>query len=322
MREVFVKSDTSVACLTMLPGVSPEARPLTDGEAAATRALVDRLARSPRLVIHGAVNPELGEAQLDDMQRMAESSRISAWKVYPQFGGWRLDDPRIGVPFLERARKLGVKIVCAHKGLTFPEVVGKAEFASPADFGPAARAFPDLSFLAYHSGYEAGEPEGPYDPKGGGVDRLIKSCLDAGLRPGANVYAELGSTWRLLMTRPTDAAHVLGKLLKHLGEDRVLWGTDSLWYGTPQPQIEAFRAFEIPVELQEKHGYPALTPALKAKILGLSGAALYGVDPAVTRCTIREDDLARQKAANDADPEPRLPPQGPKTRRELLALFG
>ncbi|HEU4406141.1 MAG TPA: amidohydrolase family protein [Polyangiaceae bacterium] len=321
VREIFVKSDTDVACLTLLPGPTPDARPLLDAEAAATRELVDRLARSPRLIIHGMVSPELGPAQLDDMQRMKESSKIAAWKVYTQFGGWRLDDPKVGLPFLERARALGVRIVCAHKGLTFPASVGAERFSSPDDFGPAAKAFPDLAFLAYHAGYEAGQPEGPYDPAGGGIDRLIKSVQAAGLGPGSNVYAELGSTFRLLMTRPADAAHALGKLLKYLGPDNVLWGTDSLWYGTPQPQLEAFRAFEIPPELQEKHGYPALTPALKAKIMGLNGAKVYGVDPHATRCAITEDALAKRKAEHDAAPEPRMRPAGPSTRREFLAHF-
>jgi predicted TIM-barrel fold metal-dependent hydrolase len=323
VREVFVKSDTTVACLTMLPAASPEARPLLDQEAAATRELVDRLADSPRLVIHGMVNPELGAPQLDDMQRMKESSKVAAWKVYTQYGGWRLDDEEVGAPFLERARALGVPLVCVHKGLSFPDVVGDRQYGSPADIGPAARAFPDLSLLVYHSGYEASSTEGPYDPAGAGIDRLIRSLRDAGFAEGEgnNVYAELGSTWRLLMTKPDEAAHALGKLLKQLGPDNVLWGTDTLWYGSPQPQIEAFRAFQIPAELQEQHGYPALTAELKAKILGLNGARVYGVDPEVTRCAIREDALAQRRAEHEARPTPLLGPIGPKTRREFFAHF-
>jgi predicted TIM-barrel fold metal-dependent hydrolase len=319
--ELFVKSETSVACLTLFPGLTVAARPLFDQEAAATRELVERLAKSPRLVIHGMVSPELGPAQLDDMQRAKEESRVAAWKVYPQYGGWRLDDPQIGVPFLERARALGVRLICAHKGITFPESVGAAIYGSPADFGPAAAAFPDLQFLAYHSGYEPNIAEGPYDPDGGGVDRLIRSVLDASIGPGKNVYADLGTTWRLLMTKPVEAAHVLGKLLVHLGPDNVLWGTDSLWHGTPQGQIEAFRAFEIPRELQDKHGYPALTRELKAKILGLNGARVYGIDPAAVRCAISKDAPARQKAEHDAAPAQRTGALGPRTHGDFVAMI-
>ena len=321
MRELFVRSDTSVACLTLFPGLSVAARPLFDREAAATRELVDRLAKSSRLVIHGMVSPELGPAQLDDMQRAKEESKVVAWKVYPQFGGWRLDDPKVGVPFLERARKLDVKLICAHKGISFPDVVGPVAFGSPVDFGPAAVAFPDLQFLAYHSGYEPGVAEGPYDPNGRGVDRLIRSVLDAKLAPGKNVYADLGTTWRLLMTKPVDAAHVLGKLLVHLGHDNVLWGTDSLWHGTPQSQIEAFRAFEIPRELQDKHGYPALTKQVKAKILGLNGARVYGIDAAATRCKISEDALTKQQKQQAAAPELRSGPCGPRSHEDFVAMI-
>ena len=98
------------------------------------------------------------------------------------------------------------------------------------------------------------------------------------MAPGANVYAELGSTWYLMLRRPTEAAHVLGKLLLAVGEDRILWGTDSVWYGAPQPLIDAFRAFRIPERLQEEFGYPPLTDAVKAKILGLNAACLYDVE--------------------------------------------
>jgi predicted TIM-barrel fold metal-dependent hydrolase len=88
-----------------------------------------------------------------------------------------------------------------------------------------------------------------------------------------------------MLRRPHEAAHVLGKLLLAVGEDRIVWGTDSVWYGAPQPLIDAFRAFTIPERLQEEHGYPPLTPAAKDKILGLNAAPVYGVDLDVARAS-------------------------------------
>ena len=82
------------------------------------------------------------------------------------------------------------------------------------------------------------------------------------------MYPELGSTWRLAMRDPDTAAHTIGKLVKYCGENNVLWGTDSIWYGSPQDQIQAFRTFQIAPELRDKHGYPEMTPALRAKIFG------------------------------------------------------
>ena len=59
----------------------------------------------------------------------------------------------------------------------------------------------------------------------------------------------------------------------------MLWGTDSIWYGSPQDQIQAFRAFQISPEFRERFGYPEITPAIRAKVFGpqraeaVSGAA-------------------------------------------------
>ena len=166
------------------------------------------------------------------------------------------------------------------------------EAASPRDIGPAAAAFPNIKFVVYHSGYER-DPvgqEGPYDPANAtrGVDRLIKSVERAGIGSNANVYAELGSTWFLMLRRPVEAAHVLGKLLVALGPERIVWGTDSTWYGSPQPLIDAFRAFRIPPRMQEQFGYPALTAADKERILSTNAQELYGVSDDALHAADRE----------------------------------
>ena len=157
-----------------------------------------------------------------------------------------------------------------------------------------------------------------------GVDRVIKALLDNGLGLGSNVYAELGTTWFNLMSSMSEAAHVLGKLLKYLGPDRILWGTDSYNNGGPQPQIQAFRAFQIPESMQMLYGYPALTAEVKRKIFGLNAAAVYGVDPQTMRRKITQDDIAMLSLARRAEPDafPRGPrPHGPRTRREYLAFL-
>ena len=232
---------------------------------------------------------------------------IAAWKAYTHEGpSWRLDDD-IGNAFCDQVRALGQRIICVHKGL------GPAA-ASPVDVGPAAANHPDLTFCIYHSGFEAAVTEGEYpgDEAGaaaGGVDRLIASVHGAGIGPGGNVYAELGSTWWNLIQRPDEAAHVLGKLLVALGPDNILWGTDSIWYGSPQGQIEAFRAFEITPEYQERYGYPALTADVKARILGLNAARVYGIDPATTTCALSACRPLRP-ARRGARPRPDGPDHG------------
>ncbi len=145
----------------------------------------------------------------------------------------------------------------------------------------------------YHSGFEPSTTEGPYTARtaGVGVNRLIASLKKAGIGPNQNVYAELGSTWWYVMRYPTQAAHVLGKLLRYVGQDNVLWGTDCLFYGSPQDQIQALRAFHISEEFQDRYGYPALTNEIKAKILGSNGARLYAVEPITTRCEFTRREL-------------------------------
>ena len=127
----------------------------------------------------------------------------------------------------------------------------------------------------------------------------MKSVEGAGIGPDGNVYAELGSTWFLMLRRPEEAAHVLGKLLVALGPERIVWGTDSIWYGTPQPLIDAFRAFEIPERMQAEYGYPPLTRAAKARILGTNARELYDVDDATADAVDdgRDQRVGRERGA-------------------------
>jgi hypothetical protein len=296
VTNVYLETETAVAVLTSGPDT------LFNHEMAAMRRLIDELAGPGRLLNHVVVHAEIPE-ELASMERWRDQCAPVGWKVYtpgrlgPQgwVNGWMLDDEEYGFPFLERARNLGVPLVCAHKGISM-----FVDNGSPRDIGPAARAFPELDFVVYHSGYEffeegdAATVEGPYSDATAdrGVNRLLRSVEEAGLARGSNVHAELGTTWFALIRRPLDAAHVLGKLISALGEDNVLWGSDSVWYGGAQPLIDAFRSFQIPDELCERFGYSPLTDEVKAKILGRNAARLYGIDLEQARRSAVKDDLA------------------------------
>jgi len=148
----------------------------------------------------------------------------------------------------------------------------------------------------------------------------VTSLREAGLGHGSNVYAELGSTWRFLMRDPDSAAHGIGKLLKHVGPGNVLWGTDSIWYGSPQDQIQAFRTFQISEEFQQRHGYPAITPEIRAKVLGLNALKIYPVQESVLRQHLGRDRIARERAEYRTNPDPGFLTYGPRSRREFLNL--
>jgi predicted TIM-barrel fold metal-dependent hydrolase len=299
---VFGASETAVALLTSTPGPA-DSNVLTNSQIAAAREVVDRYAGSGRVLTHAIVHPNLGEAELDAMAGWSDSCRPSGWKCYTLWGpptkasptgGWFLDDEEVGFPFLERVRALGPKVVATHKGLGGPIPDASVAAASPRDIGPAATAFPDIDFVVYHSGYERdpGGQEGPYvsGAKQSGVDRLVATLAEHDIGPGGNVYAELGTTWFLMMRRPLEAAHVLGKLLVALGPERILWGTDSIWYGSPQPLIDAFRAFQIPESLQEEYGYPPLDAAAKERILSFNARDVYDIADATLDAVAGERD--------------------------------
>jgi uncharacterized protein len=328
IREVFVDSDTDIAVLSAVPA-DPQENPLTTAEAARTREMIERLGGNKRLLIHGGVQPQVPGA-LEYMQAQAEELKINAWKAYTQWGptgtGYWLHDKKYGIPMLEMARKLGVKTFAVHKGVPLPGVMegqNSEKYADPRDMGRTAKMFPDITFLVYHSAFIPRVKEGPYDPKEKnprGVNALIRTFEKYGLSRTGNLYAELGATWRILMQDPDQAAHVVGKLLKYVGEDRILWGTDCVWFGSPQDQIQAFRTFQISEEFQEKYGYPQLTAQARAKIFGLNAARVYGIGPKRTASKILDDGIAAMRAEARGLPDPSFLTYGPKTAREFHAL--
>jgi uncharacterized protein len=83
-----------------------------------------------------------------------------------------------------------------------------------------------------------------------------------------------------------------------VGVDKVLWGTDSVWYGSPQWQIEALRRLEIPEDMQKKHGFAPLGPAdgaVKNAIFAGNALRLYAMDPAGVQGEIRDDHIAEMR---------------------------
>ena len=65
-------------------------------------------------------------APLKLMKDAVDRYPIKAWKCYTQWGpngvGFELDSPDVGIPFIERARELGVRNICIHKGSFFRAV--------------------------------------------------------------------------------------------------------------------------------------------------------------------------------------------------------
>jgi predicted TIM-barrel fold metal-dependent hydrolase len=305
IKEVFLDSDTTVALISGIPSATEATNILPPGKMVETREVLNRLAASQRLLSHGLIAPNKGPADLEEMRRQAQELRVDAWKGYTglAFGNpprpWWVDDEKVAYPMLETARRLGIRNVCLHKGLPLG---GADEHWHPRDMERAAADFPDLNFIVYHSAFRslASALEAARDDfsRTARVDWVTDLCEIRRRNPKlTNIYAELGTTFaQLVITSPLLCGHVLGMLVQAFGPDHVLWGTDSIWWGSPRWQIEAFRRFSMPEPLMTRFGYQPLTSEVKAMILGLNAARLFGVDPAAHRNPVPSDYLSRLRA--------------------------
>ena len=316
VKELFGDSDTVMAVISGVPTRTWDKNPLPPDQMVETRRYVNELAGSQRVLSHGLLRPNLGPKEMEELERQVKELKVDAWKMYTgaELGEkfWRADDEKTIYPFWERTQKLGIKNLCFHKGL--PLSAFNERGCLPHDIEKAAKDWPDLNFIVYHSGFRGfrrlglswmAQGRGPQedkivDPKTDDpqeipwcseIFRFLKRNPEI-----KNVYFELGATFGMTSQYdPTLCMHMLGQMLLTAGPDRILWGTDSIWGGSPQSQIERLRRLRIKDELIEKYGYPQLTDEVKNKILGLNAARLFGIDPEAKRQAIKADKLTALK---------------------------
>ena len=307
VKEIFFDSDTVMAIISGVPTREWNKNPLPPDQMAATRDYVNKLAQSQRVLAHGLLRPNLGAKELDEMERQVKDLKISAWKMYTgaEIGeaAWWLDDEKVAYPFWERTQKLGVKNVCVHKGL--PLGVFNEEHCKPRDVVKAAKDFPGLNFIIYHSGFRGlsllSRPrEAQEIPWISDLLRDLKANDKV-----KNVYFELGSTFNQLSSySPETCLHMLGQMIQIAGADHILWGTDSIWGGSPQSQIERLRRLKMTDALIEKFGYAPLTDEVKNQIFGLNAARLFSLDPTAKRREIEHDKFSSLRREYLKDPRP------------------
>lgn len=317
VKEVFGDSDTDVAVISGVPTRDWSKNPLPPDQMADTRRFVNELAGSRRVLAHGLLRPNLGSAEFEEMERQVRDLKIEAWKMYTgaEIGeqAWFMDDEKTAYPFWERTQKLGVRNLCVHKGLPLGLFHEKA--CMPLDLEKAALDWPGLNFIVYHSGFRGwgmlagGTGPKVVDPRSDDPQEIpwISDLLRILKRNPKirNIWFELGSTFHQMTLRdPTLCLHMLGQMLLIAGPERILWGTDSIWNGSPQSQIERFRRLEMTPELMERFGYPPLDDGVKRRILGLNAAELYGLDAEAVLREVRVDRLAKMREEYRAHPDP------------------
>jgi uncharacterized protein len=316
VKEIFVDSDTKVALLSGAPFDDPSWEFLSNDQMVAARAAINRVAGSRRLLAHSLFTPKK-PGWMNEVDRCIATVKPDSWKGYtvgdPLFPSklqtnWRLDDEKLMYPFYERIAKAGITTVCIHKGLLPADYEkswpGVWQYNTVWDVGKAAKDWPQINFVMYHAALRVFQ-----EPPTAALAEFeqtgrIKWATDLAEIPAkygvSNVYGEIGTAFAsCAVTSPRLAAAFLGTLVRGLGADHVLWGTDSVWYGSPQWQIEAMRRIEIPDDLMKKHSFAPLGPAngmVKTTIFGVNSARLYGVDMRTALGTITGDKIAAIRA--------------------------
>jgi predicted TIM-barrel fold metal-dependent hydrolase len=315
LKEIYLDSDTKVACISGAPSEVPEDWFLTNEMKAQVRADVNGLAKSRRMMSHAIFTPGY-EGWMEQIDHALKDLKPDSMKGYTigdntnknlSKHAWLMDDEKLLYPAYEKFVKAGIKNVCVHKGL-FPPSVEKQfphllAHSDVRDVGKAAKDWPQLNFIIYHGAYRwAG---------GGTVDDAWKQFEQTGriewvtdlseipAKFGVkNVYADVGQLFaQSTIADPRVSAVMVGQLIKGMGADHVCWGTDAIWTGSPQWQIEALRRLEIPEELQKKYGLAPLGPAdgkVKNAIFGGNNARLYNYK-AQLRAELENDKIAEYK---------------------------
>jgi predicted TIM-barrel fold metal-dependent hydrolase len=322
-KEIYLDSDTKVALISGSGSEDPRDWFLTNEMKAQARLEVNRKAGTQRMFSHAIFMPGM-PGWLDKVEQDLETLKPDSFKGYTVGDNtnkqlsrhpWHLDDEKLLYPFYERLAKASktkpsLANVCVHKGLFPPSTSAQypdlLKHADVRDVARAAKDWPQLNFIIYHSafrftggaqgtGWEQFERTGRID----WVTDLAEIPEKHGVK---NVYGDLGQIFaQSTVAEPRLCAAMLGQLVKGLGFDHVVWGSDAVWTGAPQWQIEALRRLEIPEEMQKKHGFAPLGAAdgpLKNAIFGGNSARLYNFTPQ-QRAALDGDSVALAKAEYD-----------------------
>ncbi len=333
VKEMFFDSDTDMVVISGVPGREKQKDDKgneLEGKARGGGILpswlmseagreINGLAGSTRAVWQGNLAPNHywdrtnnkpdKDALLAQMDRELHLYGIKSWKWYCHTdpgnsgGGFQLDDDNAQW-FYDESKKRGLKTFSVHKGFSYQSRT-LGHLANPKDVEKAALRNPDLTFIIYHSALQHGpnEPDwknaNNWDPTTGDF-AWHNILMDIKRRNPQmkNVNVEIGSFFNVLaIADPVMCQHGIGKNIKYYGADHVIWGTDCLWWGSPQWCIDAFKRFQISDELCEKFGYKKLTKEDKAKIFGLNAARIYNVDVKAKRNALPADTLSKLKVA-------------------------
>jgi predicted TIM-barrel fold metal-dependent hydrolase len=249
-----------VACIipeSMMDTTGNAARWVTNGAAAAVcERWPDRLVLTPNV---GPVRLRGMKNVLWELEYLVKERDARMVKVYPP-EDLPLNDPEM-YPLYEKAGELDIP-VAVHLGWCWVPP-GVSYNCLPVLLDQVASDFPEVNFVAFHAGY-------PY---------FLDLALSAAVHP--NIYFGLNLLVTWAANAPRRFGEIIGEALRWVGSERIVWGTDCAGFGAQvRGAVQGLREFQIPEDMQEGYGYPAITEQDRANIFGLNMAKLLKIEPA------------------------------------------
>jgi predicted TIM-barrel fold metal-dependent hydrolase len=192
-----------------------------------------------------------------ELEHLVRNCNAKLCKIYAPEDLGPINDRQLW-PFYEKACELDIPVTI-HTGTAYIAPLPDKN-TLPLLLDDICNDFPDLKVIAYHMAW-------PY------TEALIGL---AGKHE--NLYLSMSGILAYYARAPYRGYHAIGQALEWAGEDKIVIGLD-------QPPDEAkrmvdyIRNLEMPEELQQKWGYPAITDEIRAKILGLNLARLAKIEP-------------------------------------------
>ena len=191
-----------------------------------------------------------------ELQYLVKQRNAKLCKVYAPEDG-PLNDKQLW-PFYEKACELDIPLT-VHTGMSYvcPQ---PSKYTLPILLDDVCLDFPDLKIIAYHMGW-------PYHEELMGLAGKHR-----------NLYLSLSGIVGWFAHSPYRGYHMIGEALQWVPDDKIVMGLD-LAFDDMGKAVDYIRNLQMPEELQEKWGYPAITDQTRAKILGLNLAKLAKIKP-------------------------------------------
>lgn len=270
---LFLESDVDFGVYHALPIFDY----FEDGYSALEKGIQMRKQSPERIKILGAVDP-LARDSAEQMRRQWDDHDVDGFKLYPTFyrdgraRQLRLDDELL--PLVEQAQSLGVEHIGVHKVLPLGPV--GQHMVDVDDVAEIAGRFPDIDFEILHP------------------DLAFLEEIKFQVGNFDNIYVNFEFSVGFAVLQPRRFAEIMGELLLYGDAEKLLFGT-GVPLVHPQGTVDAFWDFEMPEDMQEEHGYPALTDDIKRKMLGENLLDLYDWDRDALEDAIENDHWREQR---------------------------